>query len=479
MIISAFEVVSAVEGKLLQGSGEQTFSSVATDTRQLHTGALFFALQGENRDGHDFIPDAEGRGAAGAVVKCLPKGMQTALALVQVVDPLTALGRLAAWWRRKFPVPCIAITGSSGKSTTKEMAAKILEDRFPVLANEENFNTEIGVPLTLFRLNSDHRALVQELGMRGRGQIALLASLIEPKVGVITNVGTAHVGILGSREAILEAKLELSRCLAPGGTLVVAGDDPTLRKRAMEGAAAVVTFGLKSHNDLHATDVVPDGPAMRFNMHFATETAQVRLPLAGTHNVLNALAATAATIQLGVGLAEAAASLGALRPLRMRCQPIQTAAGITILNDSYNANPESTQAALQMLSLWPAEGERIAVLGDMLELGDYAREAHSRIGAEAARLGVNLIVAVGEFAQAVVEGARKTEGYQGKAHLCRTKQEAKKFLLRQVRPGAAVLVKGSRMTGMEEMVEALQSEFSNAGPSKPGSLQPLKPSPGR
>jgi UDP-N-acetylmuramoyl-tripeptide--D-alanyl-D-alanine ligase len=471
MRISAFEVMDAVRGTLEQGSGEQIFSSVATDTRQLQPGALFFALKGERSDGHSFLLEAERRGAAGAMIKDLPEGCQTSLALIKVKDPLTALGKLGAWWRRKFDIPCVAITGSSGKTTTKEMAAKILNDRFPILANEENLNTEVGVPLTLFRLESHYQALVLEFGMRGKGQIALLAAMVKPKIGIITNVGSAHVGLLGSQEAIREAKLELAPFLTTRGCLVVPGDDPSLKQRALKETEEVVTFGLETENHFRATEVTAQGPEVCFTMHSGEENVKVRLPIPGAHNVLNALAATAATAQLGVSLSEAAASLNDFRLMKMRCQPIQTEAGITILNDAYNANPESTRAALRVLSLWPGDGQKVAVLGEMLELGDFAPQAHSQVGEEAARQGLDLIVAIGELGRTLIAGVKQTNGFSGEAHHYRTKQDAKKLLLRHIRPGAVVLVKGSRMTGMEEIVDALQHHhFGICPPSEKGPL---------
>lgn len=443
------EAAGAAGGRLLGGEPGATVTSVVVDSRRAGPGALFVALRGE-RDGHDFAADALARGAVAAVVG-RDVGARPA---VVVEDTLAALARLATASRDRLGARVVAVTGSSGKTVTKELTAAACASRLRVVAGEASFNNEIGVPLTVLRAAEDTEALVVEVGSRGVGHIAALMPVVRPDVGIVTNVGLAHVGMFGSPEAIAQAKGELVEALPRGGAAVLNADDPVVAAMRARTRAGVVTFGLSEAADVRGLAVVldRDGRA-RFEARAGASSAPVALGIAGAHMVSNALAAIAAAGALGVPLADAAAALGGVAGLPGRMEVLEGPGGWRVINDSYNANPQSTVAALRTLVSLGAGRRTWAVLGTMAELGEASALEHEGVGRAAAGLGVSRVVAVGEEARPVLEGARAGGMGPEAAAFARDRDEAIDILLGEVAAGDVVLVKASRAAGLEAVAE--------------------------
>ncbi|SFR14736.1 UDP-N-acetylmuramoyl-tripeptide--D-alanyl-D-alanine ligase [Desulfoscipio geothermicus] len=453
--MTAGEVYRAIGGRLLQGDEGVEVARVCTDTRQIKPGDLFFALRGERFDAHDFIDRAVAGGAA-AVVVSRAMDVDPRVPVIRVGDTLAGLQALAAYHRRWFTVPVVGITGSSGKTTTKDMVAAVLETRFPVLKTRGNFNNEIGLPLTLLDFSPEHGAGVVEMAMRGPGEINALCRLARPTCAVITNIGVAHLERLGSVENIARAKGELLEHISPDGFALLPGDSPHAGEQARRCHGRVLYFGLDEGLDIYARDIRREGAGNRFTVVMGDVSFEVHLPLPGRHNVQNALAAAGVGLLLGLTPAEVTAGLSRIALSGMRMD-IMEGNNYTIINDAYNANPDSTCAALQSLEELAAEDGRraVAVLGDMLELGAGAVDGHRRVGAAAVRHGVALLVTVGELSRETAEGARRSGGTPGGVIDCNNKKEALQVLRRELRPGDVVLVKGSRGIRMEEIIEGL------------------------
>ena len=446
--------IALLAGGVLQGE-DVAVDGVSADTRTLNAGALFVALQGPNFDGHDFLAEARERGAAAALVSRGPVG--AALTSIVVDDTRLALGRLAAGWRARYRIPLVAVTGSNGKTTVKEMIASILARCGTVLATTGNLNNDIGVPLTLLRLRAEHRYAVIEMGANHGGEIAYVAQLAQPTIGVVTNAGNAHLEGFGSAEGVARGKGELFQALSSEGVAVLNADDRFAGMWAeMIGARRTLRFGLERPADLSVVAgsermEVGEGLATHFTLRMPGGELSLRLQLSGRHNVLNACAAAAAALAAGVGGEEIREGLAALAPVKGRLQLKLAAPGLRVLDDTYNANPSSLRAALQVLSLVP--GRRWLVLGDMAELGGNAAELHAEM-AEAAHLaGVEQLYSVGVLTRYTAErfgaGARHFPA-----------QEALIAALREDLRGAAalpitILVKGSRRMAMERVVAAL------------------------
>jgi len=467
----ASEVAAALDAELPEGKRDIVFTGVSTDTRTIHPGDLFFALKGGNFDGHDFVLEAFLKGAAGAVVS---REIETCTdtcgeqedsrrshesdgrAIIRVADTLAALGDLAAFYRRRFDLPVVAVTGSVGKTTTKEMIAAVLGRRFRTLKNELNFNNEIGVPLALFQLNAEHRAAVLEMAMRLPGEIARLAEIAQPTVGVITNIGLSHVERLGSIEAIAAAKAELLRALPARGLAVLPADERFFEMLLGACGCRAVSFGLSGTADVRGRNVEVDAEG-RAAVDVSIGNAslfRLRLPTLGEHNVLNALAAAAVGWQMGIGPDEIRRALEEFSPPEQRASVIHSPQGFVVFDDSYNASPASMAAALS--TLLKMSGERkIAVLGDMLELGEYAADEHREIGRLAARSGVFLLVTVGQLAKSIAEGAK--EAGLDKVESVLTSEDAAELAAEIAGPGDIILVKGSHAMGMEKVVARLVS----------------------
>jgi UDP-N-acetylmuramoyl-tripeptide--D-alanyl-D-alanine ligase len=451
--MTAEQVLTATGGTVIAGAPPVEFSGVSTDSRTVSPGALFVALRGERHDGHAFAGEALRRGAAAALVSRPLVG--AAGCLILVPDTLQALGQLAAAHRAQFALPVIAVTGSTGKTTTKEMTAAILQRRGRALRTEENFNNEIGVPMSLLGLDRDTDFAVIELAMRGAGQIAYLARIARPGIGVITNIGPSHLELLGSLEAVAAAKAELLEALPPDGTAVVNADDAYADLLRGKSAARVVTFGVERRADVRAHDVTQDDrAAARFRLVAPAGEIAVALGVPGRANVHNALAAAAAALAAGAALEDVAGGLARIAPGRHRLEIIEAARGFTIVDDCYNASPASVAMALEVLAALPGR-RKFAALGDMRELGPAAEPFHREIGEQAARLGLERLITVGQLGRAIAEGAQAALGER--AEWQPDNDRAAERLLALLGPGDVVLVKGSRAMGMEAIVRRLAS----------------------
>lgn len=431
---------------------------VSIDSRTIRQGELFVAIKGDRFDGHDFIPDAINRGAWGAIVeRTILESRFNVLSglrnIIPVEDTLQSLQEMAALHRKEYSLPVVGITGSNGKTTTKEMLASILRIKGPVLKNEGNLNNHIGVPLTLLKLSSHHAAAVIEMGMSGAGEIDLLARIARPDVGVITNIGPAHLQFFSSTDDIAAAKGELFDHIGSEGTAVLNADDKYFDMLRRRTSGRVLSFGLRTKADVTATDVRQDRESLAFTVHTGGGSAGVRMPLVGTHNVQNALAAVAAALAVGVTIEAIRDGLENFSPVAMRSE-VRTINGRTVLADYYNANPRSVEAALDMLIAVGRSGRTIAVLGDMLELGDAEAEAHRAVGATAARLGVDVLITYGALAKLIAAGAVEAGMARENAAATASHDEAARLLRERSRPGDTILVKGSRAMKMEKILEA-------------------------
>lgn len=449
------ELCRIVGGRLLQGDPGTAVQGVSTDSRRTGEGEVFFALRGPRFDGHDFVAEALSRGARAAVVARRPAAPAEG-ALILVDDTLRALQALAGYHRQKvFPGELIGITGSSGKTTTKNLVAQVLEAKFKVLKTPGNFNNEIGLPLTLLQLTPEHQVAVVEMAMRGRGEIAALCRVARPTAGLITNIGTAHLGRLGSVENIARAKGELLAALPAEGWAVLNGDDEWCRRLAEELQVRAVFYGIEQPATVYARDISFRGwQGTEFKAVFPERTVTVRLPVLGKHNVLNSLAALATGYFLGIEAEAMAERLAQWPRESLRQEFLAGPRGSWIYNDAYNANPESTLAALSVLSQLP--GRKVAVLGDMLELGAGAAGLHRKVGRAAAAAGVSLLVTVGDLAREMAEGAREAGLPADRVFSFGEPREAALFLAAVLGPGDVVLLKGSRAVGMEQILETFK-----------------------
>lgn len=454
MLPNLTEIAEIIAGQLRGEAFGEYPTGVSTDSRTIEPGEVFFALVGEQFDGHDFVASALQAGAAAAVVSRRPAEMPENAPLIQVEDTLRAYGRLGGWHREQSKAKVIAITGSTGKTTTKRLLSGILSQQGPTLVAPGTENNEIGVPRTLLRLTDEHRFCVLEFGMRGRGEIAYLAEISRPEIGILTNIGASHLGRLGSREVIAQSKAELLQALPAEGRAILNADDFFFGLLQEMSAAPVLSFGLSPQADVRAENIELLGLAgSRFGLCLGEQRLDIELPLLGEHNISNALAAAAAawaatgsTEGLQEGLREAKSE-----PMRGRV--LKLAGPLTIINDAYNASPTSVAAALDLLASLP--GRKVLVLGDMLELGEYAEREHRQVGERAAACGVAWLVAVGPGAAWAAEAAQKS----GLATNSVADVEAALSVLREgLQPGDVVLVKASRRLALEQVVQGLQDD---------------------
>lgn len=445
------EVAACVGGQLLAGGPETVVRGAAIDSRTISSGMLFVAMGGTRTDGHRFAGEAFRRGAAAALVAFLPPDVPAGAALVQVPDTLRAFQRLAREVRDRQRLRVVGITGSVGKTSTKEMAAAVAARAFRTARSPETWNTEIGVPLVLTNIPEDREVAVLELAMRGPGQIRDLVEICGPEIGVVTNVGESHLDFFPSREALAAAKGELLEGLPPAGAAIVNADDPLVAALATRTRARILSFGLE-RGDVRAAEIrARSGRGCTFVLRLPAGEAEVRLSLPGRHSVLNALAAAGVGAALGLGAKAIADGLADARPLAMRLELLR-AAGITILNDVYNSSPQSVAAALQVMD--EIEGApRVAVLGDMKELGTGSAEAHRRVGREVAGRRLDLVIAFGPLAAHVAEGARDAGGVR--VMHSEDPDEVLAILRRELAPGSVILLKGSRAMAMERITAAL------------------------
>jgi UDP-N-acetylmuramoyl-tripeptide--D-alanyl-D-alanine ligase len=452
------DVVAWSHGELVRGDADKRFEGVSIDTRTLAEGALFFAIRGPRHDAHAFLEDAVRRGAGGLVIE---RGhtlteLPAALPVVVVDDTTRALGAVAAGHRCGFTGPVVAITGSNGKTTTKEMCAAILAVTGPCLKNRGNLNNAYGLPLTLLEREAEHRALVVEIGMNHRGEIAPLAAIARPSVGVVTNVGSAHIEHLGSREEIAKEKGELVAALEPEATAVLNADDDLVMIQAGRTRARALTFGRGSAADVRAEHVTALGErGFAFDLVSPGGRVAVHLGTIGESVVINSLAAAAAALAAGASLEHVAEGLARVEPVQGRMERIALPRNIIVLDDTYNANPQSMEVALRSLASLKGKSRGIAVLGDMGELGAAAREAHRSAGALAARLGLDYVFALGEHAAEIAEGARGAGMARDRVRVDSDHEGTSRGVAAVLRGNDWVLVKGSRSMRMEKIVESL------------------------
>lgn len=440
---------------LPQMQAQATLADVCTDTRKIQPGSLFVCLRGERFDGHSFASQAAQLGAAALLVD---HPVDADVPQLVVTDTGKALLQLAGWYRRRFQLPVVGLTGSVGKTTTKEFIALVLGAKYNTLKTQGNLNNEIGVPQMLFRLEDSHTAAVIEMGMNHFGEISRLTRAVAPTVGLITNIGVSHIENLGSRAGILQAKLEILEGMAPDAPLIVNIDNDMLRTVKL-GDRPLLTFAIDDQSaDFTATDIAEQGSTTTFTVHHSTFTQPVTIPTVGIHNVYNALAAMAVGYVTGVDSAAAASALANYVPAGMRQNLVQVG-GVQVIEDCYNASPDSMRAALQTLGKLPVH-RRYAVLGAMLELGDYAKEAHTQVGKMAAENGIDGVLAYGADAAYIVEAAKQA-GLEN-ARLFDTKEALAQSLAQQVQPGDGVLFKGSRGMHLEDVMHTVYERWEKA-----------------
>jgi len=432
------DICSALD--LPAANGNINIDNIVTDSRKVRYGSLFAALPGQMVDGHDFVKAAAEMGAVAVLVQ---KPVDVAVPQLQVKNVLLALGRIAAAWRQRLNPKLVGITGSNGKTTIKEMLASILREQTEVLATEGNYNNELGVPLTLFRLEAKHQYAVLEMGASKSGDIAYLAKIARPEVGVISNIGPAHLEFFGSVEGVAKAKGEMYQALPATGCAVINGAEPWGDLwRGINTAGRVLTFGFDQDNDIN---MPAGGSSPSVNTPLGQFTLELALP--GRHNLLNALAATAAAVALDIPVQQIADGLRAARPVPGRLNLIHADAGWVVIDDTYNANPASLYSALQVLA--GMQGKAWLVLGDMKELGEDSRKLHAEVGDAARALGVRRIFATGEMSQFTVNAfGQGAEHFDSRSSLIEA-------LKAELKPGINCLVKGSRSMGMEQVVRAI------------------------
>jgi UDP-N-acetylmuramoyl-tripeptide--D-alanyl-D-alanine ligase len=453
------ELADAAGGRWI-GTAPEAVEGVSTDTRTIAPGALFVALRGERFDAHAFLGEAAAKGAAAAVVLEERAADASLLPRLAVRDTLAALGAIARLHRRRFRIPVVGVTGSNGKTTTREMLAAILATRGKVLRSEGNLNNEVGVPLTLFGLEAAHSAAVIEMGMSHPGEIARLAAIAEPQVGVVTLAAPAHLEGLGTVDAVADAKAELYLGLPESGVAIANADDARMLKRSQASGRRMITFSAAGgrRGDVVVLEIVSQGAGgLRFVLGIGNREVPVHIPgLVGAHNAANAAAAAAAAIALGCTDREIAAGLSAVKAVGRRLRLEALPSGVQLVDDCYNANPASMSAALRTLGdLARSSGGRpVAALGDMLELGPSEGEAHRALGAEAAAAGVRALAAFGPRSRATAEAAR-TAGLADAFHT-EDVGELVRWAKRTLARGDVLLVKGSRGMKLERLVEELR-----------------------
>ena len=456
------DIADWTKGRLHNAQGDETVTGVCTDSRKVQRGDLFVALKGERFDGHEFVTEAVAKGAVAVMVQ---RPIASAIPQVLVADTLRALGDLAAAYlrclREKNPDLCVvAITGSSGKTTTKAMVAAVVQSVMPSVASPESFNNEIGVPLTVLQAEPSHRALVLEYAMRKKGDIKYLCRIAPPDIAVITNIGTAHIGLLGSREAIAEAKSEIlgDWGLAAEGQrdyakfAILPADDDFFAYLLERAKANVVTFGFSPNAHVRALDCQVDWDGTTLSATDGKQTVTLKLPVLGEHNARNALAALAVAKVLGIDWGIATEALEKFQPPKMRLQrQWLDPPGCWVINDAYNANPDSVKAALKTLKALPAK-RKVAVLGEMLELGEFHQQGHREVGQVAAET-VDLLIVVGENAFGIAEGAQSSGMPNERIIRFETLEAAKEKWRNFLQPEDLVLLKASRAIGLERLLE--------------------------
>jgi UDP-N-acetylmuramoyl-tripeptide--D-alanyl-D-alanine ligase len=463
IILSAEDLLLPLQGELLKGSQARSFSGISTDSRTIGEGELFWALKGETFDGHTFVKEAIRKGAAGAVVNkdWTPDGpLNTRVSLIGVRDTLKALGDLARRWRRRFEARVAAITGSGGKTTTKEMTYAILSLEGLTLKNEGNFNNLIGLPLSLFLLDKTHRYAVLEMGMNRPGEIGRLTEIADPDIGLITNVGRAHLEGVGSIEGVAKAKVELLERMAPRSLAILNGDDRIL----MQAAAAIrkkpVTFGQGLHNPVRAEKIQNLGrEGFSFDLCWEGKSIPVRLKVPGFHNVYNALAAAAIALSMDVSTDRVQEGLSRFEGIKGRFKVVPLPDGSILIDDTYNSNPSSLRVALESIKAIAPQGRRIIVgLGEMLELGEETEASHVEAGELVAETGADWLVTLGDHAPEMIQGALGKGFRLERVIRVKDHEEMGAKILELMKPGDLVFLKASRRIGLDRVADRLKEK---------------------
>lgn len=470
-LFSVEELREVIGGRVLSGNedawGKQPVRRISLDTRSLRPGDLFIAIRGDRFDGHDFIKTALEQGAVGVIVldsydvsPCAGKFFSKRVrpVILGVPDPLYAYQQLASYFRARFKIPIVAVTGSNGKTTTKEMVASVMAHRWKILKTEGNLNNRLGVPQTIFRLNAQHQGAVIEMGVDNVGQTTRLCEIAKPTIGIITNIGPDHLEFFGSMDVSAQAKAELLDLLPSDGTAVLNADDFYYDYLTARARCRVVSFGLSAKADVRALDVTSDGrngTMFRLLLPGGRRHTNIHIRVQGEHNVVNALAAAAVGTTLGLSGVAIAQGLSKFRPAAMRSQ-VSVTQGVKLIIDCYNANPGSMTAAVQLLGQLRTKGKKIAVLGDMLELGPNAAQMHENVGGFVARQGIDQLVACGPLGKSLAKGAR--EAGQDPAHIMEVSdaKAAADAVKAIAKSGDVVLIKASRGMKLERVVDALQ-----------------------
>ena len=462
--MSVARLAELTGGTLLAGSPDAVLTGVGIDSRTIPAGSAFFALAGERSDGHDWVPAALRAGAKAAVVsrwddEAAASAVDASLGgagVVLVPDAAEALRRLAGAHRASLRCTVLGITGSTGKTGTKDFVAAALSGSCTVVSTRGNRNNELGVPLTVLEADAATDVLVVEMGMRGEGEIGALCKLVRPTLGLVTNIGQTHIEVLGTQDAIAKAKGELVACVPADGMVFLNGDDEWSRALERRSVAPVTWYGLSEDADVRASDIeVDEGGRPTLTLSAAGEQVRTTLPVPGRHNAYNAAAATAVALHLGVALDDIGAGLATAIMTDMRMQVFTAAGGVVVVNDAYNASPTSMRAALATLVDMRAAGRRVAVLGDMAELGSLTELAHFSLGEVVARSRIDVLVTVGERASRIADGAIAEGMTPSSVRPCAGVEEAGEVLDDLLAPGDVVLVKASRCMELERIVEGI------------------------
>ena len=449
------EIVKATNGSLLEGDKSAVITNISTNSREIGEGELFIPLVGEKFDGHEFIQAAFELGAA-AVLTQKDTELFIDKTIIKVRDTKKALGDIARYYKAKHNVPTVAVTGSVGKTTTKDMLYSVVSQKYNTLKTLANYNNDIGLPWTIFRLEKEHEAAVLEMGMNHFGEIDYLASIGNPDVAVITNIGESHIENLGSREGIFKAKMEITNRFTKDNTLIVNGDDDYLSTVKGRGDYKVVYYGIKNpQNDVYAKDIENNGlSGITFTAVANGREYKAEISVPGVHNVYNALAAICVGLEFDIPMEQILVGIKTFEPTAQRLA-VEDYKGITIINDCYNASPDSIRAALNVLKDTKAE-RRIAVLGDVLEMGDFAAEAHYKLAPALKECGVDMLVTAGENMKNLARGAEE-QGIK-EIHAFDKTLEVSNYIKETVKKGDAVLIKASHGMRFNEVYDAIKTE---------------------
>jgi UDP-N-acetylmuramoyl-tripeptide--D-alanyl-D-alanine ligase len=465
-MFSIDQVIKAVGGVLIAGAAQNTVCGISTDSRQVERGNIFIALHGENFDGHDFVHKAMEKGAASVIISNealldLEK-VDKAVSVIKVSDTLQALGDLAHNYRQRFSLSVIGLTGSSGKTTTKEMMATIIGRKKTILKTEGNLNNLIGLPQTIFRLRAEHELAILEMGTNTRGEIKRLTRIAEPIIGLITNIGPAHLAGFGSVDVVAQEKGDLFLNMSPAGIAVVNLDDEAVKIIAERWNGRRINFSMSPNADVTVNDIEKNGArGMRFNLVIDGTSQKVEMKIVGIHHVYNTMAAAASAWAAGIGPETIKEGLETFSPVGGRMEMIKLQNGAYVIDDSYNANPASVREALMTLKDLKKHHSGYVFLGDMLELGDAAEEMHRRIGMLLGTIGVNAVFLQGEYSAITAAAAQDGGLPRENIFIMQDSKEGIAYLKKYLEKGDWVLVKGSRRMKMEMIVAQICEEFGS------------------